>query len=152
MTDRDARLAEAGRLAELLVGIVEQAKADFAATVGELGLPVSLARAIVLLTKPAPMRDLAEQLRCDRSYITSLADQLEERGLITRVPGEDRRYKLLALTEEGVALRGQIAQAVAERNLILHRLTDDERKTLAPLLERLHGEGAPSPTHRDGAC
>ena len=149
MTDRDARLAEAGRLAELLVGIVEQAKADFAATVAALGLPVSLARAIVLLTEPAPMRDLAEQLRCDRSYITSLADQLEERGLVTRVAGEDRRYKLLALTEGGVALRGQIAQAVAERNILLHRLTDDERRTLAPLLERLHGDGIPDHT---GGC
>ncbi|MEV6965883.1 MarR family transcriptional regulator [Hamadaea sp. NPDC051192] len=152
MTDQDARLAEANRLAELLVGVVEQAKADFAATVGELGLPVSLARAIVLLTKPAPMRDLAEQLRCDRSYITSLADQLEERGLITRVPGEDRRYKLLALTEEGVALRSRIAQAVAERNMLLHRLTDDERNTLAPLLERLHGEGVAPSGSRDSSC
>jgi len=152
MTDRDARFAEAGRLAELLIGIAEQAKADFAATVGSLGLSAPLARAIVLLATPAPMRDLAEQLRCDRSYITSLADQLEERGLVRRVPGEDRRVKLLALTEAGVAMRDQIAQAVAERNMLLLRLTDDERKTLAPLLGRLYGDGAPALADRAGAC
>ncbi len=141
MTDREARLAEAERLAELLVGIVEQATADFAATVGPMGLPASLARAIVLLTTPAPMHELAGRLRCDRSYITCLADQLEERGLVTRVPGVDRRVKLLALTETGMALRDQIARAVAERNMILLRLTDDEREALAPLLERLYGDG-----------
>ncbi|MCP2323007.1 DNA-binding MarR family transcriptional regulator [Hamadaea flava] len=151
MTDREARLAEAGRLAELLVGIVEQAKVDFAATVGALGLSVPLARAVVLLATPAPMRDLAERLHCDRSYITSLADQLEERGLVARVPGEDRRVKMLALTDEGAAVRGRIAEAVAERNMILHRLTDGERETLTPLLERLHGDGT-SPAVRADTC
>jgi DNA-binding MarR family transcriptional regulator len=142
MTDREARFAEAGRLARMLVDIAELAKADFAATVAAFGLPVHLARAIVLLTTPAPMRDLAEQLACDRSYITNLADQLEERGLVTRVPGEDRRVKLLALTDAGVAKRNQISEAVAERNMILRRLTDAQRKTLAPLLERLLDDSA----------
>jgi DNA-binding MarR family transcriptional regulator len=137
MTDQEALFAEAGRLAQMLVDIAEQAKADFAATVASFGLPVHLARAIVLLTTPAPMRDLAVQLDCDRSYITSLADQMEKRGLVTRVPGEDRRIKLLALTDAGRALRNQISAAVAERNMILRRLTDSERETLAPLLERL---------------
>ena len=102
MADREAQLAEAGRLAQLLVDIAKQAMADFAATVGELGLPVHLARAIVLLGNPAPMRDLADQLNCDRSYITSLADQLEERGLVSRAVGDDRRVKLLTLTDAGV--------------------------------------------------
>jgi hypothetical protein len=45
------------------------------------------------------MRMLADRLACERSYITGLADQLEERGLVTRATGEDRRVKLLALTE-----------------------------------------------------
>src|SRR5438874_750842 len=119
MTDREARFAEAGRLAQMLIDIAEQAKADFAAMVASFGLPVHLARAVVLLTTPAPMRDLAERLACDRSYITNLADQLEERGLVARVPGEDRRVKLLALTDAGVAVRNQISEAVAERNMIL---------------------------------
>jgi hypothetical protein len=128
--DQEARFAEAARLAQMLVDITEQAKADFAATVAGFGLPVSLARAIVLL---------ADQLACDRSYITALADQLEERGLITRVAGDDRRVKLLALTDAGIAVRNQIANAVAEHNMILRRLTEAERQALAPLLERLLG-------------
>jgi DNA-binding MarR family transcriptional regulator len=158
VTDREALFAEAGRLAQLLFDIAEQAKADLAATVASFGLPVHLARAIVLLTTPAPMRELAEQLACDRSYITNLADQLEERGLVRRVPGEDRRVKLLALTEAGVAIRNQISDAVAERNMILRRLTAAERKTLAPLLERLADDSAdghrprPRTSHRGGSC
>jgi DNA-binding MarR family transcriptional regulator len=137
VSDREARFAEAGRLAQMLVDIARQAMADFAGTVAEFGLPVPVARAIVLLTTPAPMRELADTLDCDRSYITGLADQLEQRGLVTRVAAADRRVKLLALTDAGVALRDQIAAAVAERNMILRRLSDAERKRLAPLLQKL---------------
>ena len=137
MSDREARFAEAGRLAQMLVDIAKQAMADFAATVSEFGLPVHLARAVVLLGTQAPMRELADQLDCDRSYITSVADQLEKRGLVTRVTGEDRRVKLLALTDAGTAMRDQISAAVADRNLILRRLSDAERKRLAPLLKKL---------------
>ena len=137
MSELEARFAEAGRLAQMLVDVARQAMADFSATVAEFGLPVHLARAIVLLSTPAPMRDLADRLDCDRSYITSLADQLEQRGLVTRAAGDDRRVKLLALTEAGRAMRDQIAAAVAERNMILRRLSDAERKRLAPLLRKL---------------
>ncbi|MET7397523.1 MarR family transcriptional regulator [Dactylosporangium sp. NPDC005572] len=152
MADREARFAEAARLAQLLVDITEQAKADFAATVAAFGLPVPVARAIVLLTTPAPMSDLAEQLACDRSYITNLADQMEERGLITRVAGKDRRVKLLALTDAGLAVRDQISEAVSTNNMILRRLTDAERRTLAPLLERLRGAPGPRAPHQGGGC
>ena len=121
----------------MFIDITHTAKADFGEIVGTMGLPVHLARAVLMLNKPAPMRDLAERLACDRSYITNLADQLEERGLVTRIPGEDRRVKLLQLTPDGVALRDKISAAVTERALVLRRLTAAERKALAPLLEKL---------------
>src|SRR6266542_4968938 len=105
MANRETRLEEAARLSQMFIDITDKAKADFAEIVATLGLPVHLARAVLMLTTPAPMRDLAERLACDRSYITNLADQLEERGLVTRIPGEDRRVKLLQLTPAGVALR-----------------------------------------------
>jgi DNA-binding MarR family transcriptional regulator len=137
MGNREARLEEARRLSQMFIDITHTAKADFGEIVGAMGLPVHLARAVLMLNKPAPMRDLAERLACDRSYITNLADQLEERGLVTRIPGEDRRVKLLQLTPDGVALRDKISAAVTERALVLRRLTAAERKTLAPLLEKL---------------
>jgi DNA-binding MarR family transcriptional regulator len=137
MSDRDTRLAEARLLSQLLVDIADKAKAVFAETAATFGLPVHLARAVLMLGDPAPMRDLADQLACDRSYITNLADQLDERGLVTRIPGEDRRVKLLQLTPAGVALRNEISEAVAERALVLRRLNEDERQALLPLLEKL---------------
>lgn len=157
MSRKAARFEQAHHLSQLLVGIAEQAKVDFTEIAASLGLPVHLARAVVALSEPAPMRDLAGHLACDRSYITSLADQLEERGLVRRVTGDDRRIKLLQLTDEGLAVRKTISDAVAERALVLRRLDDQQRATLTPLLEALagvdggatadffHGPGAPMP-------
>ena len=137
MAGTQERYAEAQRLSQLLVSIAEHAKCDFAQVAGALGLPVHLARAVLLLGEPAPMRTLAEGLSCDRSYITNLADQLEERGLVERVPGDDRRVKLLALTPHGVSLRDQLSETVAKQSMVLRRLDDDQRAALAPLLEAL---------------
>lgn len=140
MTLVEDRYAEARRLSRLLISIAEHAKCDFAQAAATLGVPVHLARAVLLLHEPAPMRTLAEGLSCDRSYITNLADQLEERGLVERVTGDDRRVKLLTLTPDGVALRDQLAETVATQSIVLRRLDDDQRAALAPLLEALADE------------
>lgn len=137
MGRREDRVGEAQELSGMLIHVAERAKADFADVANSLGLPVHLARAVVMLSTPAPMRDLAEQLACDRSYITGIADQLQERGLVERVPGRDRRVKLLQLTDAGVAKRDLIAETVAERALVLRRLDDAQRRALRPLLEAL---------------
>jgi DNA-binding MarR family transcriptional regulator len=140
MAQTDERYAEAQRLSRLLVVIAERAKCDFATGAGALGLPVHLARAVLMLTEPAPMRMLAEQLSCDRSYITNLADQLEERGLVERVPGDDRRVKLLALTPHGVSVRDALSDAVGRQSMVLRRLNDAQRASLTQLLEALAEE------------
>lgn len=137
VTKREERLVEAQELSEMLVHVAEETKADFRRVVEGLGLPVHLGRAVVRLSAPAPMRELAEQLVCDRSYITSIADQLEERGLVRRVPGEDRRVKLLELTPEGKRLRARISEGVADNAGVLRRLDDEQRAVLRPLLEAL---------------
>ncbi|MEI7742659.1 MAG: MarR family transcriptional regulator [Chloroflexota bacterium] len=137
MTDHDALFDEAHRLTRMLVHVGEEAKADFAAAVAPFNIPVGVARAILLLDAPAPMRELAGRLVCDQSYITGIADKLEERGLVMRVPGEDRRIKLLALTSAGTELRDRIAGAVAQQAMVMLRLTDAERAQLGPLLTRL---------------
>lgn len=121
--------------------VAERAKEDFADAVAPFGLPVHLARAVLTLDRPAPMSDLADQLACDRSYVTGLADKLEERGLVNRVPGADRRVRLLRLTEEGQALRDRLSAAITESSLVLLRLSDADRANLEPILMRLLGEG-----------
>ncbi|KRE67775.1 hypothetical protein ASG92_14175 [Arthrobacter sp. Soil736] len=136
----------------MLVRIAERSKMSFADAVAPFGLPIHLARAMLLLHNPAPMRELADHLACDRSYITSLADQLEERGLVARTQGEDRRVKLLALTEAGQNLRDQISGAVAEQSLVMRKLTDAQRHALAPLLERLLDGDTDDDGVSPGAC
>jgi DNA-binding MarR family transcriptional regulator len=136
MARHDRQVEESRRLSQMLIDIAESAKRNFAETAASFDLPVHLARSVLLLDEPAPMRHLADLLGCDRSYITLLADQLEERGLIARVSGQDRRVKLLQLTKAGTALRDELSKAVAERALVL-RLSDTDRKNLARLLGQL---------------
>lgn len=134
------RLMEAWRLGVMLVTAAERAKLGFGETSEALGLPVPLARALIMLDEPVPMGELAELLACDPSYVTALADQLEERGLAERtLHYDDRRVRLLTLTAEGRALRDQIGVAVATEGMMLTRLTDAERAVLSPLLEKLVG-------------
>ncbi|WP_137979331.1 MarR family transcriptional regulator [Streptomyces violaceusniger] len=137
MSEVDARTQDINRVAHLLLAAADAVQRVFSETVTARGLSPHLARALVLLSEPAPMRVLAEQLSVDRSYITVLTDQLEDRGLVERVPGADRRTKLLALTEKGVTVRDQLAKAAADRSPLHRNLTDAERGQLDELLQRI---------------
>jgi DNA-binding MarR family transcriptional regulator len=80
---------------------------------------------------------LAERLGIDASYVTSIADQLEERGLIARQPHPtDRRIKSLALTAEGRLLREKLAEELWVQVPVLDTLSASERSRLRELLER----------------
>lgn len=132
-----ARLQETGALSRALVRAAEHVKASFAAAVEPLGVPVHLARAVVMLDEALPMSALADKLTCDPSYITTLADQLEDRGLAERLPGTDRRVKRLALTADGWALRERIGAGLVTHSIMLTRLDDEQRAVLGPILEAL---------------
>ena len=137
MSNHEREFIEARTLSRLIILIGERARADFAAAVAPLDLPVPLARALLYLDEATSMKELAERLACDPSYITSIADELEARGLVTRVPGEDRRVKLLQLTPNGTAVRERAALAVSSQIDFARRLDAGERETLRELLERL---------------
>jgi DNA-binding MarR family transcriptional regulator len=53
------------------------------------------------LTGPAPLLRVADELGLDRTTMTRNLAPLERDGLVTSVPGADRRVRLIALTEEG---------------------------------------------------
>lgn len=129
-------ITPARHLARLVLLTAEQLKVSFAAAAGSLDLPVPVARTLMLLSEPAPMRDLAGQLACDPSHLTSIADRLEERGLARRRTGDDRRVKLLELTPAGLALRDRLVVAASTASPT-SRLDDAERDTLIGLLERI---------------
>ncbi len=139
--EREELLLEANRISGLVIRAAELAKCEFARAIEPFGVPLHLARAILALDTPAPMRDLASSMACDRSYITGLADQLEDRRFVTRVTGEDRRVKLLQLTAEGRRVRDEMSRAVAQQSLVLLKLTEPERRTLEALMLKLVDPG-----------
>lgn len=134
-----AALAEAYALSTRLLRVAELAMTDFGAVVAKLGLTPLQARTVLWLEQPSAMSALAEHLTCDASNVTGLADRLEELGVAERVPGEDRRVKLLRLTSRGTALRADIAERLARGSAVTGRLTASERTELAALLDRLLG-------------
>jgi DNA-binding MarR family transcriptional regulator len=132
------------RLARTLILAGELIKASFAEAMDQLDLPVPLARTLLALGVPEPMRDLADHLACDPSHVTGIADRLEERGLVRRVVGHDRRVKLLALTESGEAMRERVIAAATAASPT-SRLTPDQRQTLLAILEQVLEEPAEAP-------
>lgn len=133
------RLAEAHDLSARLFLVIDRMRSDFAAIAAEFGLTPLQARSILQLEEPQPMRALADHLACEPSNVTGLADRLEASGLVERVSGEDRRVKLLQLTDQGARLRRRLSQRVAAGSTVTAKLNAAERRTLSALLDRLLG-------------
>lgn len=136
----------------MAVTVAERARADFAAAVKPFGLPVHLARTVLVLGEPQSMRHIAGELACDPSHVTGIADQLEERGLAIRTQGEDRRVKVLQLTNEGEALRTTLSEAIDKHAKFAARLSPDQREQLRTLLELLLDPTEPSPSDTGGVA
>lgn len=83
-------------------------------------------------------KDLADSLGIDGSSLVRLLDMLEERGLLRRENGSDRRCKMVALTPAGRALseRTRAIVTVLEEDM-LGDLSDEEMSTLQGLMERI---------------
>ncbi|TDB73156.1 MarR family winged helix-turn-helix transcriptional regulator [Micromonospora sp. KC721] len=110
-----------------------------------LGLTPATARALDELDpdRPLPARDLAEQLRCDRSNVTALIDRLECAGLVERrVDPTDRRQKTLVVTEAGRQVRDRVRQVMSDSRL-LDPLTTDELAILRELVWKVSDGGCP---------
>ena len=119
-----------------IIRLAEFSKENVFEVAKKLELPPHLARALLFLDKPAPMRELADNLSCDRSYITGIADQLEERGLIERSTGEDRRVKLIKLTSKGKNLRIKLTDGIVDNNPVFTELSQSDRKDLIRILTK----------------
>lgn len=130
-------LATARHLSQLLLAAADLSREIFADIAEEAAVPVQTARALCLLDGAAPMTQLASKLECDKSYITPLANQMESLGLVARVPGSDRRTKLLALTSLGSSVQAALGEQIAQRSPVITALNADEREVLEQLLTKL---------------
>jgi DNA-binding MarR family transcriptional regulator len=107
-----------------------------------LGLSPALLKALVHLggmgESSVRMGDLAEHWGCDASYVTTLADGLQERGLAERRPSPtDRRVKTVVLTAEGRAQRARALELLAEPPSAFAALSSTEQRQLRDLLGKL---------------
>jgi DNA-binding MarR family transcriptional regulator len=103
----------------------------------EYGLKPPQFFALNALDEPAPMSNIANVLRCDRSAVTWITDRLEERGYVERRSDpSDRRVKLLALTDEGRRVREEIRARLAMPPAALQRLSVAEQRELRDLLRK----------------
>ena len=118
----------------------------------ELGLPPGMLKALTFLAAPGGlatpdglddengirMGDLADQWGCDASYVTTITDGLEERGLAERRPlPRDRRVKTVALTATGTATLARAMELLSEPPAFLDALSAAEQRTLRDLLRKI---------------
>lgn len=106
----------------------------------EAGITPGVGKALVQLPSdhPVPMRELASALHCDNSYVTSVVDVLEEKGLVERrAHPSDRRIKVISLTEEGALLAKRARAELADPPPVFDSLTDTEAAQLRDLMRKL---------------
>ncbi|MFP3913299.1 MAG: MarR family winged helix-turn-helix transcriptional regulator [Actinomycetota bacterium] len=131
---RNELRTEAGML---LFQCMFQAKSHFHKTVGDQELTPPIAGALLLLDEPMPMSELADRIGCDPSYVTGIADRLEELGLAERQPWpSDRRVKQLVVTQEGRRTMGDLARSAFQSNPLLESLSEDDLRNLVEILAR----------------
>ncbi len=136
-TSRSAASDLSDAWARLLTLFVAKRDEMFAMLHG-YGLTPPHAHALSVLSEgPSRMRDLADRMMCDASYITTIVDRLEQAGLAERRPAAtDRRVKEIALTIDGIAASKRIASTMSTPPAEFQTLSRADRQTLATLLAK----------------
>jgi DNA-binding MarR family transcriptional regulator len=84
------------------------------------------------------MGEMARSIGCDPSYITALVDDLDERGLARREPApDDRRVKIIVLTDAGRTLAREIDAVFSVPPAAFGSLTQPELRQLRDLLDKV---------------
>ena len=111
---------------------------DFASSVGELS-PGRAGIMLLLESNPGVTQGrLAEAVRLDRSTMVGVIDLLEQRNLVERRRGSDRRTNGLWLTPTGRSLAQRLRRRIERHERrVAARLSDAERAQLLVLLGKL---------------
>lgn len=117
------------------------------------GLTPPQATALRNLGDPVPMRELADRLRCDASYVTALADALEANGWAERRPHpDDRRVRRLALTPAGRTKTDAFLRTLIDDSPLVRALGPEERSSFGAMLERIVAADAERSDAANGRC
>lgn len=120
-----------------------------------LDVPVSCMKALRRLDVPVAMKDLGQRLRCDPSFVTMIADALEQRGLAKREASvTDRRIKNLVLTERGLELKATLEQETLCVMPWADALNEEEREQFLGFVRKMNvslaEQDGPPPTTGKG--
>ena len=113
---------------------------DFAASARDFDVsPGRFGMLVLIEANPGVTQTrLAEAVGLDRSTLVAVLDQLEERGLLERRRGVDRRTNGLWLTRRGKSLVARMKERIrAHEDRLAARLSETERDVLLALLRRI---------------
>jgi DNA-binding MarR family transcriptional regulator len=143
---------ELDRLHALLIqliraaGLLQANQGNVSHATDSLSLSQGFAITELMADAPLAQRDLAERLNLEKSTVSRIVADLEQRGLITRDRDRDNvRLNQLRLTKNGrLAGLKLAARYRAQHARILRALSQDERDALSTglsaLLRELHAE------------
>jgi len=105
----------------------------------EFGVPAFCVKAIHRLDTSVTMKELGRRMHCDPSFVTIIADALEERGLARReANAADRRTKNLVLTPEGFELKARLERAMLDQMPWSRALDASERASFLSMMRKMN--------------
>ncbi len=123
---------------DALTDLVKQAGAISHSIAAGFGVAPSDLLALFKLDRVLTMKELAQRMACDASFVTVIADTLERQGLAKREPCQrDRRVKNLVLTPAGIAAKERLMHELATRMPWCYGLDDTERQCFLSLLKKM---------------
>jgi DNA-binding MarR family transcriptional regulator len=129
---------------EALTTLIKQAEPVWHSIADGFGVAPPHLLAMFKLEGGLAMKELAQRLGCDASFVTSIADNLERRGFLRREPGlRDRRVKNLVLTQDGLAAKDRLMTQLAARMPWCYALDEKERQCFLGLLRKMLNASAP---------
>ena len=82
---------------------------------------------------------IAYIIQKDKNSVTQFIDNLEKKGLVTRMPAkDDRRVNNIVVTEQGMSLKDSTKQlAIDTMNKILEGISEEELQTFVKVLKQV---------------
>ena len=130
----------AQRAWRILMRVGEKHMDEAGARLVEMGLSPVMGHFLDELARiePAPMSQLVARMGVDPGWVTDVVDRLEARGEVVRKPSsEDRRVKILELTDKGRETWRKMDDAIAKAPPELANLNERELRLLLRIAERL---------------
>ena len=149
MEAKDDREALARHAWRLLMGAGQRHLETVSAGIEEMGLSRVMAQFLgaVCQLPPGPTNQLANRFGVDPGWVTDIVDRLEARGELVRRPSkEDRRVKILEVTEAGRATFSKMESIFENPPAELLDAPREDLLALVRIAERLAGATEESDT------